>query len=129
MAQQYSIAAVASSDYRGNSYMVVPELDTSVTTNKAGNYDARIIRISEKYINTDAGAHEIGHSLGLPHSRSGLMTADLNATRHSDAISKKQIKLMIYNAVNHKLAADGVGKGHVEGAENLNLNYNVERSH
>ena len=36
---------------------------------------------------------------------------------------------MIYNAAKHKLAADGVGKGYVEGAENLNLNYNVEHKH
>ena len=128
-AQRKSLIAAASSDYKGNSYMIVPELDASATTNTAGNYDARLISISEKYTDTDAGAHEIGHSLGLSHSRSGLMTADLNATRHSDAISKKQIKTMIYNAVNHKLAADGVGKGYVEGAENLKLNYNVERKH
>ena len=128
-ARRKSLIAVASSDYKGNSYMVVSELDASATTNTAGNYDARLISISEKYTGSDAGAHEIGHSLGLPHSRSGLMTADLNATRHSDAISKKQIKMMIYNAAKHKLAADGVGKGYVEGAENLNLNYNVEHKH
>ena len=128
-AQRKSLSATASSDYKGNSYMVVSELDTSETTITAGNYDARLISISEKYTGTDAGAHEIGHSLGLPHSRSGLMTADLNATRHSDAISKKQIKTMIYNAANNKLAAGGVGKGYVEGAENLKLNYNVERKH
>ena len=29
----------------------------------------------------------------------------------------------------NKLAAGGVGKGYVEGAENLKLNYNVERKH
>ena len=75
--------------------------------NENGHTKGQIITIkNELNENLMTGEHEVGHSLGLVHSFSGLMTPDSNNKRRSRYISKSQIRQIINNAKNGVVPTD-----------------------
>jgi len=77
----------------GNVYRVVPDSDMGENTNgttTGGNY----IQVKESKQHSKTGGHEMGHTVGLDHNSSGLMTAGETDPNRSSKINKSDIKDM-----------------------------------
>ena len=124
--------AVENGETSVNSYMLIPKFDDE---NENGETKSgRLIRVKSKNNKSLlTGEHEIGHSVGMTHSRAGLMTAASDDRRRSEHVDKDEIKSIIKNAYEGKTAKDEegnpVGKGHFynkSGESNIIFNYNME---
>jgi len=94
-----------------NTYETTTSLDN---TNAAGTTSKNIIKILDIYSNHETvGKHEIAHSLGIPHSLTGLMTESINDSKHSQTLWPAQIYQIITNAINGVIPPtnSGLGKG------------------
>ena len=118
-----------------NAYIVYPDLIDKEDSSKvySGHYYERLIEISEKHANEHTGAHEVGHSLGLIHSNSGLMYP--NNSRDNVKISTSEIITMIKNAFTGIVAKDEngaePGQGHLDNKEvvkSIKWKYNVKET-
>ena len=79
-----------------NTYMTVSKLDPNVNGKCASG---KFIYVTEERANTETGAHEMGHTLGLLHSKKGLMTATSSDTNRTDDISVNEIETIINRAI------------------------------
>ena len=75
-------------DKSSNVYEVVSNNDKDVSGDTHGvtrgdNY----VKVRQSDADNTTGAHEMGHTLGLNHSQSGLMTEGQNSSSHSSSIS------------------------------------------
>ena len=59
---------------------------------------------------SETGGHEIGHTLGMTHNESGLMTADSSNKKRSKEFNQRDINDMIRYPLNHDRNSDA-GKG------------------
>ena len=69
-----------------NTYLVVPDNDRRLDENTNGKtMGGQDIFVKSSRSGLDTGGHEIGHTLGMTHNKSGLMTADsLNKKRNKE---------------------------------------------
>ncbi len=75
-----------------NVFLLSPKLDKGVNGRTVqGNY----IRINQDHHSIETGAHEIGHSLGLFHNNSGLMTAESSNPLRSQTLKRNDIKSIV----------------------------------
>ena len=120
----------ANATIAGNTYM----LKNLEDSNKNGNTrSGRLITVDKARATTLTGAHEVGHSVGLLHSDSGLMTAASSDTKRSGKVSKNEVKTIIKRAVNGKPLKDtegnAAGKGRFYNKTNdqdLQFKYKME---
>jgi RHS repeat-associated protein len=73
-----------------NAYFVRSDDDLDADVN-GRTIGGSLIEVKESKKNTDTGAHEVGHSLGLDHSFSGLMTPGDNDPDRSQEINTSDI--------------------------------------
>ncbi len=89
-------------DKSSNVYEVRPDNDKSfkgsdthgVTT--GDNY----VKVKDSDAQNTTGAHEVGHTLGLGHSTSGVMTTGINDSNHSGSPNGWNVQDVIRNGVN-----------------------------
>ena len=84
-----------------NSYSVLP--DSKLSELETGNTDetGRVIKVKESWANTNdkgkkstTGAHEIGHTLGMHHDETGIMTPNQDESR-TDEVTQQNLQQMI----------------------------------
>ena len=86
-AESYIRAKVNASE-SANSYL----LGDFDNPNKNGEtLGGRLVKVKKGNAKTRTGAHEIGHTVGLQHSDSGLMTAASSDHRRSDHVNKNAL--------------------------------------
>jgi len=82
-------------DGSSNVYGIVPDDYTSTHgTTSGGN----LVKVEQSDAQGTVGAHEVGHTLGLDHSTSGVMTEGINHPEHSSSISNWNVKDIIKGA-------------------------------
>jgi len=97
----------------GNTYLLsdIPEANKNGVTQSG-----RVVTVDKERATPLTGAHEIGHTIGLQHSNTGVMTAASSNSNRSGKVNKGEIKNIIKNAIKGKPSkdADGnpAGKGH-----------------
>lgn len=120
----------ANATIAGNTYM----LKNLEDSNKNGSTrSGRLITVDKARATTLTGAHEVGHSVGLLHSDSGLMTAASSDTKRSGKVSKNEVKTIIKRAVNGKPLKDTEGNAAGKGGfynktndQDLQFKYKME---
>ena len=96
-----------------NTYEVRSDDDPKFTSDPNLNgttAGGKSIFIKNSRINTETGAHEIGHTLGLLHNTYGLMTAESSSNSRNAFLQKSDIKVMIGYPIRGKVNGDA-GKG------------------
>jgi len=94
----------------GNIYKVVSDSklgDNTNGTTMGGNF----IQVKDARRTTGTGAHEMGHTLGLVHNTSGLMTPSSTDSNHSNSVNKRDVKDMFKYPLKHKVNYDYDSKG------------------
>ena len=110
----------------GNVFQVVGNSDLGENINgttSGGNF----IRVKDAQKTADTGAHEVGHTLGLTHSSSGLMTPSSTDNRRSGDLNTRGLNGMITNPLIGRISSEGgsnAGKGTVT---YFNPSYSTER--
>lgn len=112
-------------DQSSNAYTINPDNDRIFERNEEGTQTNGVTRggndvhVKQTRANTDTGSHEVGHTLGLKHHRSGVMTSASNDRRRDNSITGKYVSKIIKNAFTDKVA-----KGHIQetgiGPDNFN---------
>lgn len=94
-----------------NTYLVVPDdynkMDENTNGRTIGGQD---IFVKSSRSKSETGGHEIGHTLGMTHNESGLMTADSSNKMRSKEFNQRDINDMIRYPLNHDRNSDA-GKG------------------
>ena len=88
-----------------NVYSVVP--DNNLGKNTAGKTDNKsaisvkqsMSETNAKGENSSTGAHEIGHTLGMGHDETGIMTPSQNDPGRSSDVTKKNLQEMVSSQV------------------------------
>ena len=73
--------------------------------------NGRFIGIRPSRSNADTGAHEVGHTLGLEHQLSGIMTAGETDPTRSSKINKNTIKTIVKQSSNKRNPNSNAGVG------------------
>jgi RHS repeat-associated protein len=122
MGEMGSLNAALSQDKsgEGNIYTVVSNDALGADTN-GGTIQGKLIKVKESRQDTETGAHEMGHTLGLTHSSKGIMTpSNSDSGRSNNAISgdiNEMIKIPLHGRVASEMTKGGktnVGKGTVK---------------
>jgi hypothetical protein len=112
-------------DQSSNAYTINPDNDRIFENNEEGAQTNGVTRggndvhVKQGRANADTGAHEVGHTLGLKHHGSGIMTSASNDGRRDNSITGKYITKIIKNA-----STDKVAKGHIQEVGNAPDNFN-----
>lgn len=88
-----------------NVYKVVDDSKLNANTNGTtigGNF----IQVKDSQKNSTTGPHEMGHSLGLVHNSSGIMTAAASDPKRSSTPNNHDIKDMIKNPLKGKVNSE-----------------------
>lgn len=94
-------------DGSSNVYEVLPDNDRSFGSDDHGVTEGgNLVKVKQSDANNTTGAHEDGHTLGLDHSTSGLMTAGQNDSNHSGSPNAWNVQDVIRGA----LKGNGLGK-------------------
>lgn len=102
-----------SASKNGNSYVV----SSKVTDTKAGNTENYKIEINKRTAKSTTGSHEIGHTLGMMHDTSGLMTPSANDDYRSASLTENNIVDMVKNAFpaySNPPKSSYLGKGNIK---------------
>lgn len=73
----------------GNKYEVVS--DTELGPDENGAASSNAIQVKKSASDSDTGSHEVGHTLGLAHTESGLMTPEQNNPLRSPKIENSDL--------------------------------------
>ena len=73
--------------------------------------NGRFIGIRPSRSNADTGAHEVGHTLGLEHQLSGIMSAGETDPTRSSKINKNTIKTIVKQSSNKRNPNSNAGVG------------------
>ncbi len=103
-----------------NAYIV-----TDKETRGSGGARGNLIMVDRSQEHGTTGSHEVGHTLGLEHKSSGIMTPTNNDIARQYSINKSYIKDIISNAFSPK--NNGVGKGTVKSDNGYFPNYNINK--
>jgi RHS repeat-associated protein len=101
-------------DESSNTYAVRPDFDKRFKNGKEGKSTngvttgGKVINVKSSRKNTDTGAHEIGHSLGLNHYGKGILTSTSNSSKRGNFITGKYIRDIIKNANTDKIAVGNI---------------------
>ncbi|MBR4839334.1 MAG: hypothetical protein IK005_02525 [Paludibacteraceae bacterium] len=98
----------------GNGYSVTADNNIKREDNNGYTSQGKLITIKESKKDASTGAHEVGHTLGLDHFSSGLMTPGEPDAFRSDEIEERYIKMIIVNPLKGKITKEGgapCGKG------------------
>ena len=103
-----------------NVYKVVDDSKLDANTNgttSGGNY----IQVKDSQKNSTTGTHEMGHSLGLVHNNSGVMTAASSDPKRSATPNKNDVKDIIKYPLKGKVNSETneAGKTGIAGKGNL----------
>jgi RHS repeat-associated protein len=63
----------------------------SGTKTRGATFDGAVIQVGNSATQTSTPEHEIGHSLGLSHSRSGIMASPANSPRRQSKVTKANV--------------------------------------
>jgi RHS repeat-associated protein len=85
-------ASTADMSGQANAYLVKPDFDDA---NKNGGSSGNNIEVKESRQNSETGAHEMGHTLGLNHNTTGVMTEAQTDPNRSTNLQKSDVKDMI----------------------------------
>lgn len=104
MGEMGSLNVALSSDNsgQGNIFRVVPDSKMDSNTNGT-TIGENYIQVKDSRANSDTGAHEMGHTLGLDHNTSGLMTPASADSGRSNDLKKSDIKDIISYPLNRKV--------------------------
>ena len=94
-----------------NSYIIQNELKENL--NGTTNLGCMIYVLNSRK-DTDTGAHEVGHSLGLIHSETGIMTATSTDPQRSQSVSQREINQCILGGLKGRPLSENrnkAGKG------------------
>jgi len=100
----------------GNVYGVVADSKLDANTNgttAGGNF----VQVKDSRKNTDTGAHEVGHTLGLAHSSTGVMTPSSTDGSRNGNVNTSGMKDMFSYPLKGKTNSEGgvkAGKGTVQ---------------
>lgn len=104
-----------------NSYILLP--DNKMDVNKNGHArGGNVIEIKDAKQNELTGAHEVGHTLGLTHSTSGLMTPSASDPNRTHEIGSDDLENMISYPLKGKTNSEN---GNVAGKGTLNPNSQI----
>jgi hypothetical protein len=90
----------------GNVYQVVDNSALGLNVNGTtvgGNY----VKVKDVQKSADTGTHEVGHSLGLVHSTSGIMTPSSTDPNRSTNLRTNDVREMITNPLNGRVNSEG----------------------
>ena len=97
-----------------NTYLVVPDNDRRLDENTNGKtMGGQDVFVKSSRSDLDTGGHEIGHTLGMTHNKSGLMTADSSNKKRSKEFNQHDINDMIRYPIKGKTNSDA-GKGFIK---------------
>ena len=97
-----------------NTYLVVPDNDRRLDENTNGStVGGQDIFVKSSRSKSETGGHEIGHTLGMTHNESGLMTADSSNKKRSKEFNQHDINDMIRYPIKGKTNSDA-GKGFIK---------------
>ena len=100
----------------GNLYSVVGDsrLDADINGRAV---DGNLVQVKDSRKSTDTGAHEIGHTLGLVHSSTGIMVATSTDRNRNETVNTSGLKDMIRYPLRGKINSENgihAGKGTVQ---------------
>ena len=96
------------SDGSSNVYRIANDKDVKKgydSTTKGATFGNNVVTVLEENAENTTGAHEVGHSLGLDHSNSGVMTEGLNSSSHSGSPNTWNVRDIIRNGLKEKNGA------------------------
>ena len=93
-----------------NSYALDFNYEKTENLNGRTN-NGRFIGVRPSRSDTDTGAHEVGHTLGLEHQHSGIMTAGETDPTRSSKINKNTIKTIVKQSSNKRTPNSKAGVG------------------
>lgn len=105
-----------------NAYVEVDEIprnnknDGNQTVITAGNSTGDFIRVRKDRAYTETVSHEIGHTIGLEHSWSGIMTANANDVRRNKSLDLKALARDLKSIANSNGVVNVI----------LQTNYNID---
>ena len=104
----------------GNIYTVVSNNALGANTN-GGTIQGKLIKVKESRQDSETGAHEMGHTLGLTHSPKGIMTDSNTDSGRASNATEGDINEMIKNPLKGRVASEmtkggktNMGKGSVK---------------
>lgn len=110
----------------GNVFKVVSDSKLGENTNgstQGGNF----IQVKDSRKTTETGPHEMGHTLGLAHNGSGLMTPSSTDPNRSNNATKSDVKDMIKYPTSGKVNSENDSNGNIvntgRGTVTNNTNY------
>jgi len=118
-----ALLEASKADFSGGKNFFIVREDKDLKANQNGTTEGgNYIEVKKSRVGTRTGAHEVGHTLGMTHTDSGVMTASSTDPKRSDKVLKSSIQTSIRNTFSGKVAKErGAPAGRGTRIENLQL--------